>query len=333
MDITSTLEAKSSQLNTDDLIAGAKTITITKVSAGNAEQPVAVSFEGDGGKPWYPCKSMRRVLVAAWGPDASQYVGRRVTLFRDPSVIYGGIAVGGIRVSHLSNLDGPLSIALTVTRQKRAPYKVQPLPATPVAPAPVATPPTKDLVAQAYAACRRSGLTDAGIAAFVLKYSQGNTSDLSSAPPEVLAKIAKQGISPQTVEKFNAVPAAAEPDPAPASSQPAPIDTQVTPAAQPVKAGNIFSEPFLSELGSDEPDDFVPSDASLIAASTYGRRQRERAYATPKLSTEHYAPATSVGPSTQPEPTPVAARRVVPQVRRSAPAAPPAPEAPIPGLD
>jgi hypothetical protein len=135
MDIRSTLEAKSSQLNTDDLIAGAKTITITKVSAGSAEQPVAISFEGDGGKPWYPCKSMRRVLVAAWGADASQYVGRRVTLFRDPSVLYGGIAVGGIRVSHLSHLDGPLSIALTVTRQKRSPYKVQPLPASPPAPA------------------------------------------------------------------------------------------------------------------------------------------------------------------------------------------------------
>ena len=239
MDITTTLEAKSSQLNTDDLIAGARTITITKVSAGNAEQPVAVSFEGDGGKPWYPCKSMRRVLVAAWGADASQYVGRRVTLFRDPSVLYGGIAVGGIRVSHLSHLDGPLSIALTVTRQKRSPYKVQPLPAAPVAPAPVATPPTEDLVAQAHAACRRSGLTDAGIAAFVLEYSQGNTSDLGGAPPEVLARIAKQGISPQTVERFNAAPAAAEPEPAP-SPQPAPIDALTTTSGpEPVEPGVV----------------------------------------------------------------------------------------------
>ena len=246
MDITSTLEAKSSQLNTDDLIAGAKTITITKVSAGSAEQPVAVSFENDGGKPWYPCKSMRRVLVAAWGADAAQYVGRRVTLFRDPSVVYGGIAVGGIRVSHLSHLDGPLSIALTMTRQKRTPYKVAPLPAAPVTPAPMAAPPAEDLVALALAACRRSGLTDAGIAAFVLEYSQGNTSDLGEAPPDVLAKIGRQGISPQTVEKFNAAPAATEPA----------------------------------------------------------------------------APVTSTHPD--PTPTPAATRRVVPQVRRPGPAAPPA---------
>jgi hypothetical protein len=201
MDITATLEAKSAQLNTDDLIAGPRTITITSVKAGSTEQPVAVSFEGDGGKPWYPCKSMRRVLVAAWGADASQYVGRGVTLFRDPSVTYGGIQVGGIRVSHLSGIDGPLSIALTVTRQKRAPYKVLPLAAA--APAP----PAEDLLAQADAACRRSGLTDAGLAAFVLEFSQGTTSSLSDAPPEVLAKIAKLGVSAQTVERCNAAPA------------------------------------------------------------------------------------------------------------------------------
>lgn len=208
MDITATLEAKSNQLNTDDLIAGPRTITITKVSAGSAEQPVAVSFDGDGGKAWYPCKSMRRVLVAAWGADASQYVGRRVTLFRDPGVTYGGIQVGGIRVSHLSGLDGPLSIALTVTRQKRSPYKVQPLPAAPAA-APVATPvaAAEDLVAAADAACRRSGLTDSGLAAFVLQFSQGTTSDLSDAPPEVLAKIARLGVSPETVARCNAAPA------------------------------------------------------------------------------------------------------------------------------
>jgi len=210
MDITATLEAKSSQLNTDDLIAGAKTITITKVSAGSIEQPVAVSFEGDGGKPWYPCKSMRRVLVAAWGADASQYVGRRVTLFRDPGVTYGGIQVGGIRVSHLSDLDGPLSIALTVTRQKRSPYKVQPLPVSPPAPAKPAPPasPAKDLIEAAAAACCGAGLTNAGIPAFVLELTQGNTSDLSAAPPEALARIIRRGVSPQTVRRCNAKPEA-----------------------------------------------------------------------------------------------------------------------------
>jgi hypothetical protein len=36
--------------------------------------------------------------------------------------------VGGLRISHLSHIPKPLSLALTVTRGKRAPYVVQPLP-------------------------------------------------------------------------------------------------------------------------------------------------------------------------------------------------------------
>jgi hypothetical protein len=258
MDITSTLEAKSSQLNTDDLLAGAKTITITKVSAGSAEQPVAVSFEGDGGKPWYPCKSMRRVLVAAWGANALQYVGRRVTLFRDPSVIYGGIAVGGIRVSHLSHLDGPLSIALTVTRQKRSPYTVTPLPAaTPAASAPLAASSEDLLVLAAEQSCRRSGLTNAGIAAFVREFSQGSTSDLRDAPPEVLAKIGKQGISAQTVERCNAVPADGADD-LPAASRktsaaPLPRRRSIAPPATPT--------PTPPEPQAPDPEPMAPTES------------------------------------------------------------------------
>lgn len=260
MDITATLEAKSSQLNTDDLIAGAKTITITKVSSGSAEQPVAVSFEGDGGKPWYPCKSMRRVLVAAWGADASQYVGRRVTLFRDPSVIYGGIAVGGIRVSHLSHLDGPLSIALTVTRQKRSPYKVQPLLASPPAPAKPATPapPDEDLIQSAEAACRRSGLTSAGIAVFVLELTQGDTSDLSAAPPEALAKIVKRGVSTQTVERCNAKP---EPEPPAPTSSP-----DLGPSTLTLDATSGPEQPApATEPGTAER---LPQGRTIVAATT-----------------------------------------------------------------
>ena len=302
MDITATLEAKSSQLNTDDLIAGPKTITIAKVAAGSAEQPVAVSFEGDGGKPWYPCKSMRRVLVAAWGADASQYVGRRVTLFRDPSVIYGGIAVGGIRVSHLSDLDGPLSIALTVTRQKRSPYKVQPLPASPPAPAKPAPPasPAEDLIEAAAAACRRSGLTNAGIATFVLELTQGNTSDLSAAPPEALARIIKRGVSPQTVERCNAEP---EPEP---------------------QAPNTEAPPSSPDLG--------PS--SLTLEPTSGPEQPAPA-TEPGTAKRLPVGRTIVAdePQPAPAPTPAAGRRSTPAlVRRSAPAAAPCAEAPIAGL-
>jgi hypothetical protein len=304
MDIAATLEAKSSQLNTDDLIAGPKTITITKVSAGSAEQPVAVSFEGDSGKPWYPCKSMRRVLVAAWGADASQYVGRQVTLFRDPSVIYGGIAVGGIRVSHLSDLDGPLSIALTVTRQKRSPYKVQPLPASPPAPAKPAPPasPAEDLIEAAAAACRRSGLTSAGITAFVLELSQGNTSDLSAAPHAALARIIKLGVSPQTVERCNAKPGA-EPQ---ASNSEAPPSSPNLEASSP----NLGPSTLTLEPPSGPEQPAPATEPGTVQRLPVGR--------------------TIVAADPQPAPAPAAGGRSTPApVRRSAPGA----EAPIPDLD
>jgi len=143
MDITATLAPKSNQMNADDLIVGPRTIIVTNVDVAiEAEQPVAIYFKGDSGRPWRPCKSMRRVLASAWGPDSSQYVGRGITLFRDPGALYGGQQVGGIRLSHLSHIEGPLTVMLTATRGKRLPYKVLPLRApSPAAPAAAAAPP------------------------------------------------------------------------------------------------------------------------------------------------------------------------------------------------
>lgn len=126
-DMTAVIVPKSDQINADDLIAGPRTIRIESVSiSAGTEQPVSIFFEGSD-KPWRPCKSMSRVLVAAWGPDAKAYVGRLVTLYRDPSVKWGGMEVGGIRVSHLSDIEREMVMALTATRGKRAPYVVKPL--------------------------------------------------------------------------------------------------------------------------------------------------------------------------------------------------------------
>lgn len=125
-DMSSIIEPKSDQMNADSLISGPRTITITEVDIRpGTEQPCSIFFQGDEGKPWKPCKSMARVLVAAWGPDAKSYVGRAVTLYRDPSVKWGGMEVGGIRVSHLSHIERDMVMALTATKGKRAPYTVK----------------------------------------------------------------------------------------------------------------------------------------------------------------------------------------------------------------
>lgn len=128
-DLSKTIAPKSDQLNADDLIAGPMTITVRGVSANpsSAEQPVSISFEGDNGKPYKPCKSMRRVMVHIWGKDGSQYAGRSMTLYRDPEVQFGGMKTGGIRISHMTGLSKPETMALTATRANRKPFTVQPL--------------------------------------------------------------------------------------------------------------------------------------------------------------------------------------------------------------
>ena len=123
VNVGATIAPKSDQLNADDLIAGPITVRIVSVTHGNAESPIRVNIEGR--MPYYPCKSMRRVLVAAWGEDGAPYAGRYMTLYRDPEVKYGGIKVGGIRISHLSDITADMYMALTVTRGKRAEYTVQ----------------------------------------------------------------------------------------------------------------------------------------------------------------------------------------------------------------
>lgn len=127
MDLSQTTAPRSDQQNYDDYIGGPRTVTVTEVRAGTAEQPVEIHLAEYPGRPWKPSKSMRRVLVAAWGADSSVYAGRRITLYGDPTVKFGGNTVGGIKVSHLSDIDKKLSIALTITRGKRAPHTVDPL--------------------------------------------------------------------------------------------------------------------------------------------------------------------------------------------------------------
>jgi hypothetical protein len=127
-DLSLTIAPKSDQFNADDLIAGSRTIEITSVElTGVADQPVAIHFEGDDGRPYKPCKSMRRVLVGLWGKDGNAYVGRKMTLFRDDAVKYGGLEVGGIRISHMSHISKPATMALTATRSNKRPFTVQPL--------------------------------------------------------------------------------------------------------------------------------------------------------------------------------------------------------------
>lgn len=123
-----TIVPKSDQLNSEQLIAGPITITITTVKRGNTDdQPVVVGYQGDDGRPYKPCKTMRKVMIFAWGDDGREWVGRSMTLFADPEVKFGGVKVGGIRISHMSHIERDISVSLTATRGKKAPVTIRKL--------------------------------------------------------------------------------------------------------------------------------------------------------------------------------------------------------------
>jgi len=125
-DLRDTIIPKSDQLNAEQLLGGPITITVTDVKRGGGEeQPVIIHYEGEGGRPYKPCKSMRKVLVFAWGSDGREWVGRSMTLYNRPDVKFGGEEVGGIRVSHLSHIDRDVAISLTATRGRKEQTRVK----------------------------------------------------------------------------------------------------------------------------------------------------------------------------------------------------------------
>lgn len=121
VDISRTIIPKSDQLNADQLLAGPLTITVTHVTmSGGEDQPVSIHYEGENGRPYKPCKTCRKLLVHAWGADAAKWTGRAMTLFNEPEIKFGGEVVGGIRISHLSDIPSDIRVSLTSTRGKKA---------------------------------------------------------------------------------------------------------------------------------------------------------------------------------------------------------------------
>lgn len=122
-----TIEKKTDQLNYEDFLGGVtRIVTIAGVKKGTKEQQYDIQIEGDK-RVWRPAVTVLKLLVAAWGDDATEWVGRRASLYGDPDVMFGGKKVGGIRVSHLSHISGPVTANLSVTRGKREMFTVQPL--------------------------------------------------------------------------------------------------------------------------------------------------------------------------------------------------------------
>jgi len=130
LDISHTILTKSDQLNADDLIGNNMILNVTGVkllSSGGGDQPVVIDYDGGKGKPYKPCKSMRKVLAGLWGVDANQWVGRSMAVYNDPSVKWAGEEVGGIRICALSHIDKTKSVSMNESKHKKTTWIIEPL--------------------------------------------------------------------------------------------------------------------------------------------------------------------------------------------------------------
>lgn len=128
-DMTLTTAPKVDQLTFDHFSGGIeRTIRITSVDlTPGVDQPCVVHYEGENGLPYKPGLSMRRVMVHVWGKETSSYVGQSLKLYGDPKVKFGGMELGGVRISHMTGIQKPVTMALTLTKANKKPFTVRPL--------------------------------------------------------------------------------------------------------------------------------------------------------------------------------------------------------------
>jgi hypothetical protein len=157
-DLRGTIVPKSDQLNAEQLLGSDMTITVTDVRMGSEDQPVILHYTNDQGRPFKPCKTMRKLLIFAWGEDGRNWVGKSMTLYNDAEVRFGGMKVGGIRISHLSDIEREISVSLTATKGKKAMHTVLLLEVVTL----------KDVLAAMNAATDRNGMNEAKVLAMQL---------------------------------------------------------------------------------------------------------------------------------------------------------------------
>lgn len=118
-DIREAMQAKSDQLNAQDIIGYEPVLLITSVTVTRGDQPVSVHYHGDNGRPWKPSKGMLRGLSAGWGPETDNWIGKSVRVYNDETVKWAGKEVGGIRIREMSHIkETGIKYMLRESRQK-----------------------------------------------------------------------------------------------------------------------------------------------------------------------------------------------------------------------
>jgi hypothetical protein len=120
-------EAKSDQIDADDMIGNiTMDVTIEAVKRGTSEQPIQLVLK-ETEKFYRPNKTFRRALIGCFGDEPANWVGQRLRLARDPNVMWGGVKVGGVIVSHAS-IEAPMVFMLQAKRGKKSAVSIDVIP-------------------------------------------------------------------------------------------------------------------------------------------------------------------------------------------------------------
>ena len=141
-DIRAAIQPRSDQLNYEDFLSGPAVLTIERTEDYRDEkgQPrIAIHMVEYPGRPFKASKTNVKLLAIAWGDDDTDWPGRRVQLSADPTVTFGGKAVGGICVTAVSHLPQRFTAKLSVARGKKKDFPVEILPDMPPIPDDVTT--------------------------------------------------------------------------------------------------------------------------------------------------------------------------------------------------
>ena len=127
VDIRAATKPKSDQLNYETFLTGPQTFTVSKVTPGDRDHPVFIHMNECPATPYKPSKGMLKCIAQpdGWGDKSSQWVGKSITLYGDPTVIYGGVEVGGIKVAAISDINGDYETLISARRGVRKPHLIK----------------------------------------------------------------------------------------------------------------------------------------------------------------------------------------------------------------
>ena len=116
---------KTDQLNADNL-RGVESVVVTIKGPCSRGRDGKMHIPLEECKPFKPATGQGRILTEIWG-SWDKWPGRKMRLYRDPSVTFSGVACGGIKISEISHISKKHTVPVRQNRNKVIMQDIYPL--------------------------------------------------------------------------------------------------------------------------------------------------------------------------------------------------------------